>query len=900
MYLLNSVKSHPIFKKITGICIASTLLVTSLQPLGLGSIIPTVSAATASAPKLSVPAWVNIKQQPITAGAYLRNYVWSAIRGTKEIHTNVSVVQIDLQSPYVSLDVMTGVNNQLTKKHTVRNMANTTGAVAGINGDFFNTQAEGVPLGAEISQGVIVSSPQLETPGYYNFAITADNKPVVDMFSFQGQIQTVDGAVFPLNGVNKSYYWTESPTVHHSHDNSMFVYTSAWGQNGRAVDRIADLIEVLVQNDVIQQIAAKGALPMIAPTDGYILRAEGTAAKFVREHMKVGDPITATYGITPVDPTKTYDTKSFKMMIGGQTILVDNGKPAVNSRTSAEIGGYRSRTGVGYSQDQRYAYLITAEASNDSAGASLAEFQQIMIAAGVWKGMNLDGGGSTQMVARPLGETSVQVVNQTENNFERKIVNSLGVYSTAPQGTLKGMIVQGPTAIFLNDKAAFTMKGYDQYYNPIEAPADMKWSETSGIGTIDGNTFTAKKTGTATIKATAGGVSKSLKVQVISRADLSSLTLVPSLSYLSEEATIQLSLKAVTKSGVTRTISAAGFPMELSGFKGEITGDQLHVTSLAGSTMGQIVVHYDGFSSMLTLPIGKKTLWADFGNQDLPLSYDAYPVGVTGAVYNINNEIHLKYDFTAGTGNKASYAVFGDPLKPISIKGMAIPGVAVDGQPQKISLRLFGDNSLNMLRAEIVDADGDLNRIDIVKSISWNGWQSIEADLTPYHLTYPIVVQRIYIASPELGQDERAKIGEIYFDDVMFTSKSAIPTLSKNQVKLTINKKTIVVNGKSSTIDQAPLNMNGNTLVPVRFVIEQLGGTIKWDAKEQKVSILRGSQLIDFWVGKKDFILNGTVATALAAPQIINGRTMVPLRVLSEKLGWTVTWNGKTKSILLE
>ena len=103
------------------------------------------------------------------------------------------------------------------------------------------------------------------------------------------------------------------------------------------------------------------------------------------------------------------------MLIGGQTILVDNGKPAANSRTSAEIGGYRSRTGVGYSEDQRYAYMVTAEASGDSAGASLSEFQQIMIAAGVWKGMNLDGGGSTQLVARPLGETTVQVVNQIEN-----------------------------------------------------------------------------------------------------------------------------------------------------------------------------------------------------------------------------------------------------------------------------------------------------------------------------------------------------------------------------------------------------------------------------------------------------------------------------------------------------
>ncbi|QGQ93509.1 copper amine oxidase [Paenibacillus psychroresistens] len=884
--------TQPLLKKITGICIASTLIVSALQPLGLGNLAPSINVATAATtPKLSVPAWVNIKQEPLTAGAYLRNYVWSSIRANKEIHTDVSVVEVDLQNAYVRLDVMTGVNNQTTIKDSVRDMANSTGAVAGTNGDFFNTQSENVPMGADIAQGVLMTSPQLETPGYYNFAITADNKPVVDMFSFQGQVQTADGAVFPINGVNKSYYWTESPTVHHSHDNSIFVYTNAWGKTGRAVDRNANLKEVLVQNNVIQQIADKGALPIIAPVDGYILRTEGTAAQFVRDHMHVGDPITSTYGIIPQDPTKTYDTSKFKMMIGGQTILVDNGKPSAYSRTSAEIGGYRSRTGIGYSQDQRYAYLITAEASNDSAGASIAEFQQIMVAAGVWKGMNLDGGGSTQLVARPLGSTTVSMVNQTENSYERPVVNGVGVYSSAPKGSLKGLVFTGSNAVFLNEPVTFTLKGYDEYYNPIEVPADTKWTDASGIGTFEGNIFKAKKTGTATVKATVGGISQTLKVQVIGREDIASLSLVPATPFLSEDATIPLTIKVTTKSGVSRTISAAGLPMEISGFKGEINGDKLHVTSLDGSTMGQIVVHYDGFSSMLTLPIGTSTLWADFEKVNPTLSYEAYPVGVTGAVYNINNEIHLQYDFTGGgASNKASYAVFGDPEK----------GTPVKGEPQKLSLRLYGDNSLNMLRTEAFDKNGKLQRIDIVKSINWTGWKTVEVDLSSLNLVYPISIQHIYVASPALGQDERATTGEIYFDDVIFSYKTALPQLAKNQVKLTINKRTITVNGTSKTIDQAPLNIDGNTLVPVRFVIEQLGGAIKWDPKEEKVSILRGNQLIDFWIGKKDFIMSGTAATSLAAPQIINGRTMVPLRVLSEKLGWTVTWNDKTKSITLE
>jgi hypothetical protein len=879
---------HPFLRKAARLCIASTIIAVTLQPVNLQGITPTALAA--AAPTLSAPAWVNTKNEPITSGAALHNYVWSGLRGAKEVHSDVSVVDIDLQNPYVRLDVMTGQNNQFTKKQSVRGMATETGAVAGVNGDFFNTQAEGVPLGAEIAQGKLMSTPQLNTPGYYNFAITQDNKPIVDLFTFKGEIHTQDGAVYPLDGVNKSYYWYEQPIVRHSHDNSMFIYTDTWAQTGRAVDRNTDLIEVLIVNNIITQIADRGALDVIPPTNGYILRTEGAGAAFVKQHMKVGDPIAAYYGIEPQDPSKVYDTKNFKMLISGGTILVDNGQPTAFSRDSAELGGYRSRTGIGYSKDEKHAYLITVDASGDSGGASLSEFERIMVLAGIWKGMNLDGGGSTQMVERPLGSTNVQLVNQTENGNERQIVNGLGVYSSAPKGTLKGLTLQGPTAVFLNENVTFTAKGYDEYYNPIEVPADIKWTNTNGSGTFEQNIFTAKKPGTTTLTATAGGITQSMNITVLGKDSIKSLTIVPSMAYLSEGQTIQLSVKAMTKTGMGRTIPVTGLSVEISGFKGELTGDQLHVTSLAGSTMGQIILHYDGFSSMLTLPVGQKKLWADFSNLTYPMTFTSSAPEVTGSVYNVNNEMHLKYDFTQGTGTKAAYAAFGDLSR----------GIPASGEPQKMGIRVNGDNSLNMLRAELIDADGDINRVDLATSVNWTGWKTLEADLTSLHLSYPFAVKRIYVASPELGQDERAKVGEIDFDDITFLNKGDLPQLPKNQIKLTINKKTVVVNGKNMTIDQAPVIVNGTTLVPVRFVTEQLGGSVTWDDKAKKVSILRGSQLIDFWLGDTEFICNGSIASALAAPTLLNGRTMVPLRVLSDKLGWKITWDEKNRTVLLQ
>ncbi|MFX7674822.1 phosphodiester glycosidase family protein, partial [Acinetobacter baumannii] len=87
-------------------------------------------------------------------------------------------------------------------------------------------------------------------------------------------------------------------------------------------------------------------------------------------------------------------------------ILVNEGKPSSFSRNTGSLSpsSGRARTAVGYSKDNKTAYLITVEDSSVSAGMTLAELQRTMAALGVWKGINLDGGGSTTMVDRPLGE----------------------------------------------------------------------------------------------------------------------------------------------------------------------------------------------------------------------------------------------------------------------------------------------------------------------------------------------------------------------------------------------------------------------------------------------------------------------------------------------------------------
>ncbi len=121
---------------------------------------------------------------------------------------------------------------------------------------------------------------------------------------------------------------------------------------------------------------------------------------------------------------------------------------------------------------------------------------------------------------------------------------------------------------------------------------------------------------------------------------------------------------------------------------------------------------------------------------------------------------------------------------------------------------------------------------------------------------------------------------------------------------LQIGNKSFTVNGEIRTLDSPPVIKNNRTLLPIRAVVEALGGTVGWDATERKVTIALASTTIELWIGKSTAKVNG-VNTPIdetnpkVVPEIINSRTMLPLRFITESLGCTVEWYGATKTITI-
>ncbi|MGE5630654.1 MAG: stalk domain-containing protein [Caulobacteraceae bacterium] len=121
-------------------------------------------------------------------------------------------------------------------------------------------------------------------------------------------------------------------------------------------------------------------------------------------------------------------------------------------------------------------------------------------------------------------------------------------------------------------------------------------------------------------------------------------------------------------------------------------------------------------------------------------------------------------------------------------------------------------------------------------------------------------------------------------------------TLHLQSKQMEINQAGITTN---VILDTAPVAPNGTTLVPVRAISEAFGSTVEWDGVNQNVTIKKGETVIKLKLGSKIAYVNGNTIEMLEAAQIINGRTVVPLRFVSENMGYSVEWHAESQEIMI-
>jgi hypothetical protein len=115
--------------------------------------------------------------------------------------------------------------------------------------------------------------------------------------------------------------------------------------------------------------------------------------------------------------------------------------------------------------------------------------------------------------------------------------------------------------------------------------------------------------------------------------------------------------------------------------------------------------------------------------------------------------------------------------------------------------------------------------------------------------------------------------------------------LPTTTLKVTIDSSQMLVNDEAVLLDAAPMIIRGRTMLPIRALIEALGGTVEWNPSLRTIRLTLGSRVVVLTVNKNTADVDGLTVKLDVPPSITNGRTLVPLRFVAENLGCQVTWD---------
>ncbi|WP_328504085.1 phosphodiester glycosidase family protein [Streptomyces sp. NBC_00457] len=349
--------------------------------------------------------------------------------------TRAHVLSVDLRNPKVRLGLLSP--GAVAARGTVSRLADAQGAVGGVNGDFFNltetqhpgVQATGASVGPAIAKGKALSAavpngqrfgPAMP-PGRSTkdvFGVGDDRRARLDSLSLSGSIGTPDGKL-PLGGLNQYAL----PV------GSVGAYTAKWGSvsrvratcgtdTDRAAPCSADTYEVTVRGGRVVSTADTPGSGTIAK-DSTVLVGREAGAQRLRKLSK-GERVTVQHKLVPAG-----SRKPFSFALGGFPVLTDGQPlPGLDNRTAAV------RTAVGIADGGRRVILLALDgAAEYRTGLTVAEVADAMRKLGSVDAFNLDGGGSTTLVARVPGATAVSVRNHPSGGVERPVPNGIGVFS---------------------------------------------------------------------------------------------------------------------------------------------------------------------------------------------------------------------------------------------------------------------------------------------------------------------------------------------------------------------------------------------------------------------------------------------------------------------------------------
>lgn len=701
---------------------------------------------------------------------------------------NINSITIDLENE--KLELLAGrtygkVEGMQTLTSTAKDIESKGyKVISGINADFYD-MSNGVPLGIFIENGIVLSSDKNITKGV---GIDKNNNPIISDVEVKSSF-TYNNTTFEINAINKNrgsnslnlytYDFATTTQVNNQGYEILLKIKSEEKNISPGKDIIAEVIEI-----------REGKIGATLEKDLLVLSASGKYIDSLK-NIDIGSEITITTNITD-------GLENAKVLLGGRQILLQNGEIINNNDNSIA-----PRTAVGITEDKKLMFF-TVDGRNPgfSEGVTFNELAGMMKNAGCIEAINLDGGGSTTMIAKIPGDLKHTVLNIPSDGGERSIANSFILASKDLGEGIPTSIYVRPTneRVLINSSINLNSIVIDEYYNKVNDEFNLTYEVIpENIGEISSNgTFVAKEIGDCVIKVSSNGFVGYSNISVVDT--LTELKLESSSISLQPSEVKEFNFKRSTINDKDVSIDKSLLTWEVIGDIGIIDENGAFIATDKTGVEGIVRVSYGEVQDECKITIGQlPIILEDF---EYGLDYEGRKWSAEGARYtsiNIESEnnkefvrfgeksLKLSYDFTGTQGTSGIYA-------------NSTPSIDIPGYPTEIGMWVYGDGNGHWLRGQLRDRNNAAVAIDFTENgigVDWEGWRYVSAKIPlgrPLPLKMDLPVR--YMETNNNNKDS----GTIYVDNIRAVYGFTNDDLEAPKANSLIPENNSIVNSSTPTI----------------------------------------------------------------------------------------------------
>lgn len=481
------------------------------------------------APDAPFPAIV--EQAPsvesIAPGVEYGDYQLETAAGPLAVH----VVAVAAHRGDVRLGSVVANDSLVSRGETVGSMALRTRAVAGINGDYFDIGNTNRPVNMVVRDGTLLQLPYKR----YVLAVTRDGSAHIAEFTFAGQI-VIEDRTMPLDGID------EMPQP----GGGISLLTPLYGRVPPRDNLTLLELQPLDGVPPLARYRVTGVADNLSPQPPGYYAAIGPDEYGVLGVPDTGSVITASGDLQPIA------LADITAAVGGGALVLHDGQWYDDSDAPYREENARRMpcSGAAIAADGRIFFVeVDGRQPELSVGVTRPQFAALMRALGATEGLLLDGGGSSTMVVRRLGESVASVVNSPSDGKERPISDGLFVYSTAPAGPPVRLVAR-PGIVRAMDGAEIPMR-----IAAVDAADHVAFSEVSvaasvvpaQLGTFRDGTFFALHPGSGTLELSGAGLKGRVPLEVA--ATPARAAIAPARPNVDPDSTIALQARAFDSRG---------------------------------------------------------------------------------------------------------------------------------------------------------------------------------------------------------------------------------------------------------------------------------------------------------------------------------------------------------------